>query len=224
MLRRAHAASGTIVLTLALAALAPQAGCSSTMIAVRESLGQPKREQLARKVEATRDSQEAAKKQFASALDEFIAITGVKPGELESRYRSLNAAYERAESRADTVRSRIRETQRVADSLFAEWQRELGQYSDASLRAASERQMMETRGRYDQLIGAMNAAAAKMDPVLSAFKDRVLFLKHNLNAQAIAALQGNVGQIQGDVGSLIAEMERSIAEANSFISQMQQKP
>ena len=38
-----------------------------------------------------------------------------------------------------------------------------------------------------------------MEPVLTAFGDRVLFLKHNLNAQAIASLQGHAASIEADV-------------------------
>lgn len=197
--------------------------CSSTMVAVKEKMGYAKRDQLASKVEATRDSQEAAKKQFESALAEFIAVTGAQGGELEAKYKKLDGEYKRAESRAQSVRDRIKETDRVADALFKEWQQELGQYSDPSLRSASERQLSDTQGKYQQLIGAMKSASAKMDPVLARFKDQVLFLKHNLNAQAIASLQGNVASIQGDVGQLIREMEASIAEADSFIKQMQQK-
>lgn len=207
---------------LVLAAGQLPAGCSSTGIAIREQLGYAKREQLTDKVAATRDSQEAAKKQFESALAEFMAVTGATGGELEAKYKKLDAAYKRSEDRASAVRSRITETDRVADALFSEWKRELGQYNDPALRASSERQLADTQARYGQLIGAMKSAASKMDPVLSAFKDRVLFLKHNLNAQAVASLQANAAQIQGDVSSLIRDMESSIAEANAFIEQMKQ--
>ena len=66
----------------------------------------------------------------------------------------------------------------------------------------------------------MRRAEAKMDPVLTAFRDQVLFLKHNLNARAISSLQGTVAQIEGDVGALITDMEASIAEADAFISSL----
>jgi hypothetical protein len=59
-----------------------------------------------------------------------------------------------------------------------------------------------------------------MNPVLAAFKDQVLFLKHNLNAQAIASLGSTATQIEGDVARLIKEMEASIGEADDFIKQM----
>lgn len=208
----------TVVVPLMLATVL--GACASATIAVKEQFGFAKREQLVARVEDARDSQEAAAKQFESALDEFIAVTGAPASELESRYRSLNRAYERSEDRAGTVRSRIRDVERVADALFAEWERELDQYSDASLRARSEAQLASTRARYAGLRGAMGTAASKMDPVLAAFKDRVLFLKHNLNAQAIASLQAEVGRIETDVDLLVREMQEAIAQANAFIEQM----
>jgi hypothetical protein len=56
--------------------------------------------------------------------------------------------------------------------------------------------------------------------VLQKFKEQVLFLKHNLNAQAISSLQTQVSGIQGDVDKLIRDMDASIQEANAFIAQM----
>lgn len=67
----------------------------------------------------------------------------------------------------------------------------------------------------------MKRAEQKIDPVLDAFRDQVLYLKHNLNAQAIASLQSELVSIESDVAKLIREMEASIREANSFISSME---
>jgi hypothetical protein len=195
-------------------------GCSSAGIALKEKFGYAKRDQLVDKVQATRDSQEAAKEQFESALAEFIAVTGVEAGQLEARYKSLNREYQRAEDRAEAVRARITETDRVAAALFKEWKAELAQYNDPNLRRSSEQQLRQTQDRYAELMGAMKAAAASMDPVLARFKDQVLFLKHNLNARAVAGLRQNVAGIQNDVEALIREMEASIAQANRFIQEM----
>lgn len=56
-----------------------------------------------------------------------------------------------------------------------------------------------------------------MEPVLKRQKDQVLYLKHNLNAQAIGSLKQEVGSIEADVQRLITEMERSIKEADLFL-------
>lgn len=196
------------------------AGCQSTAIAIRESFGYAKREQLVDRVQEARDGQTEAKEQFASALDEFLALTRAEPTELEEKYRELDRAYSRSEDRAEEVNTRISRVEAVATALFSEWREELDEYSSADLRRASEDQLLRTERQYDQLISAMKEAASRMDPVLRAFRDQVLFLKHNLNAQAIASLESNTAALQSDVGRLIEEMEASIAEANAFIDQM----
>jgi hypothetical protein len=113
--------------------------------------------------------------------------------------------------------------EKVARDMFAEWKEENEQYQSADLKRKSAQLMGETQRRYDQLIAAMKRAEATMQPVLSAFGDQVLFLKHNLNAQAIASLQDTVVEIEVEVGKLIAEMQRSIEEADAFIASMDEK-
>ena len=66
----------------------------------------------------------------------------------------------------------------------------------------------------------MQRAESKMAPVLAAFSDQVLYLKHNLNARAIASLDDTVIELEGEIAGLIADMEASIAEANTFIDAM----
>ncbi|MFT5770182.1 MAG: hypothetical protein ACI9H8_002167 [Lysobacterales bacterium] len=72
-----------------------------------------------------------------------------------------------------------------------------------------------------QLMTAMRKAEQAMPPVLSAFRDQVLVLKHNLNARAIGALRNELGNIERDTANLIAEMQKAINEANSFIASME---
>jgi len=199
-------------------------GCASTTIAIKESFGYAKREQLVDQVQGVRDGQVEAKDQFKSTLERFLAVTGVKDeslSKLESRYNDLKNEYEDCQDSAANVHDRIASVQAVADALFDEWNAELKQYTNPELRKASEQQMKDTRAQYAKVLAAMKAAEARMTPVLAAFKDQVLFLKHNLNARAIASLQNTATQLQTDVSSLIREMESSIAQANEFISQMQ---
>jgi ElaB/YqjD/DUF883 family membrane-anchored ribosome-binding protein len=109
----------------------------------------------------------------------------------------------------------------VADDLFKEWAGEIKQISSETLRANSRKQLQETQSRYDDLHAALKQAEKSMDPVLTAFRDHVLYLKHNLNAQAIASLKGEAASIQTDITKLINEMNAAIAHADEFIKQMQ---
>ena len=195
-------------------------GCSTTGIAIRESLGTPKREQLVDRVEETREAQEDAKTQFASTLEELQALSGFDGGELEAAYKRLDGQLGRAEDRAERVREKIRSVDRVATALFSEWEDELDEYATESLRNASARQLDETKQRFGDLLFAMRKAESKMAPVLAAFGDQVLFLKHNLNARAIASLDSTLGELEDEIAVLIGDMEASIAEANAFIDEM----
>lgn len=198
----------------------PLSGCAGTTIAMKEKFGYAKREQLVDQVQDARDEQEEAREQFATTLEEFKALTGFDGGNLEKTYNTLKRELERSESAAGDVSGRIRSVERVAEALFREWDGELDAYESATLRRASEDQLNDTRDRYDQLIRAMGDAESRMEPVLSAFRDQVLFLKHNLNARAIASLDATVLELEGEVDRLIEEMNASIAEANAFIESM----
>lgn len=208
----------TILPAIAAALLA---GCSSVYYNAMEKVGIHKRDILVDRVDDARKSQEKAKEQFASALDQFIAITKVDAsGDLKTKYDKLNSELKRSEERAKDVNDRIASVSDVAAALFSEWKKELSQYSDASLRSQSEAQLNQTRARYEDLMRTMSAAATRMDPILAKFRDQVLFLKHNLNAQAVAGLSATSITLQGDVSRLIADMEKSIAEAAAFINSM----
>ncbi|MEZ6243172.1 MAG: DUF2959 domain-containing protein [Phycisphaerales bacterium] len=206
----------TAILLTFLLCLTP--ACSG--IALREKLGFPKREQLVNRVEETRDAQEAAKTQFATTLEELQSLTGADAGDLEKIYDRLRHELDRSESRADAVREKIDSVERVGKALFKEWEDELDDYQSSELRRASAEQLEDTRQRYEELTRAMRRAESKMDPVLAAFADQVLFLKHNLNARAIASLDRTVADLEGEIATLIADMEASIAEANAFIVEM----
>ena len=196
------------------------AGCQSTYYKTMEAFGYHKRDLLVGRVQEARTAQEDAKEQFQSALEKFSAVVEFRGGKLQEKYKQLKSELDKSESRAKAVRNRITDVEKVAKALFKEWESELEQYSREDLRRSSEEKLQQTRQRYAQLIGAMKRAESKIAPVLTAFRDQVLFLKHNLNAQAIASLRDELVSVEADVTSLIHEMESSIAEADVFIKEM----
>ena len=198
------------------------AGCQSLYYGTMEKFGKYKRDILVDRVKDARDAQQQTKEQFASALEKFRSVVKVEDGKLQEKYDTLKGELDKSESKASAVKKRISDVEDVANALFDEWTKELDQYKNAELRAASKKKLDQTRQRYTQLIDAMKQADSKIEPVLSAFRDQVLFLKHNLNAQAIASLQTEVSSMEADTGRLIEEMEKSIAEADSFVKTMQE--
>ncbi len=195
-------------------------GCQSAYYAGMEKMGYHKRDLMVSDVEKARDAQQEAKEQFKSALDRFTSVLNVKGGKLQEKYETLNAEYERSDEKAQEVHDRIASVEDVSEALFSEWETELTEYTSASLRKNSQTKLTRTRTQYTKLIKAMKRAERKMPPVLGKFKDQVLFLKHNLNAQAIASLKSELGSVESNINILIKEMERSINQADTFISSM----
>ncbi|MGB5487308.1 MAG: DUF2959 domain-containing protein [Lysobacterales bacterium] len=201
--------------------LALLGGCSSAYYKTMESIGIEKRDILVDRVEEARDAQDSASEQFASALEQFRATVNFDGGDLEEIYDRLNSEYEDSTAEADDVSERIDAVESVAEDLFKEWELELEQYSRADMRKNSAALLKDTRSRYTRLMASMRRAERSMEPVLEAFQDQVLFLKHNLNARAIGSLRNELDSIERDTAKLIAQMQKAIAEANAFIDSME---
>lgn len=208
------------VLFPALALTLSVGGCQTAYYGAMERFGVEKRDILVERVDDVRDEQGETRTEFADALEQFRSVVSIDGGELEEKYDRLNRANKRINSQADDLRGRIKDVDNVAKALFREWENELDDYSDASLRRTSADQLRVTEARYADLLDSMNRAASRMDPVLEIFDDQVLFLKHNLNARAISSLETERDEIEMRVNRLIREMDAAIAEADAFIATM----
>jgi hypothetical protein len=72
------------------------------------------------------------------------------------------------------------------------------------------------------MLDSMRKAEKSMTPVLDSFQDNVLFLKHNLNAQAIGSLRAEFSNLEQGIDSLIKRMNDAIYRSNKFIDELQQ--
>lgn len=211
---------GRISLACLLAAGSLSVACQSAYYSAMETFGVHKREILVDRVQDARADQAQAKQLFVSTFDRFKALTNYDGGQLEKRYQALNSEYEACHSKAEDVRKRISSVEDVAGALFEEWRTEIGQIQDPKIRERSRTSLDATKKRYGEMLDTMKRAASGMDPVLTAFHDHVLGLKHDLNAHAIASLASSVSSIQDDVANLIESMQKSIQEADAFIESM----
>ena len=203
-----------------MAAIVLLTACQSAYYGAMERLGVAKRDIMVDRVEEAQDAQQEGQEQFQNALEQFRSVVNFDGGDLQQVYDRLDAEFQRSEQAADRIRDRIEAVEDVADALFDEWEDELDLYTNQQLRRDSEQQLRATRDRYDQLARAMQRSEATLDPVLDSLRDNVLYLKHNLNARAIASIRGELDTIDADVDELMAAMEAAIAESDRFIAQM----
>ncbi len=192
--------------------------CQSLYYNSMEKVGVHKRDIMVSRVEKAKDAQGEAQEQFQSALEQFSTLIDYDGGNLQRVYENLNDEYEDCVAASENVSNRIDAVEDVSSALFAEWKKEIGEYSNARLKADSQKKLSETQRRYAVMLKSLRSAESTMDPVLASLKDNVLYLKHNLNAQAIGALRGEFGNIERDIDRLIAEMNQAIKESDAFIS------
>ena len=209
-----------IALVPALVCLTLITGCRSTYYAAYEKVGVYKRDLLKKDVQKARDDQADAQQQFKDAMTRLKEITRFDGGDLEKRYTALKNDYAGCASSVESVHKRVKEVETVSTDLFAEWEKEIKEIGTPSLRDASRQQLTSTRQKYDDLHAALKRAEESMDPVLRQFNDYVLYLKHSLNAEAIASLKGETASIQAEISKLIDQMNTSIQHADEFVKSM----
>ncbi len=200
--------------------LALLSGCQSAYFGALERVGIEKRKILSDRVERAKGQQDDAQEAYVDALEQFRAVVDFDGGDLERTYRRLQNAHEGAQSEADALTERLEAIESVATALFSEWEDELDEFQDRGLRERSAAELRTTRGRYEALMRAMRRAEASFVPALAALNDRVLFLKHNLNAAAIGSLRVELPQIEARADRLARDVREATAEADAFLAAM----
>lgn len=192
-------------------------GCEKLYYSSMKKIGKEKRDILASRIQDGKKDQERAKEQIKTTMEAFQELTGFSGGNLEQVYKKLNGEYERSEARAKDVSDRIDSIDKVANDLFTEWNTEIASMTDRQLKVQSQQMLRDTQQRQRQLMAKMRQVESRMKPVLQKFHDKVVFLKHNLNARAIASLKDTTVQISSDVTSLVNQIDLSVKEADEFI-------
>jgi F0F1-type ATP synthase membrane subunit b/b' len=197
-------------------------GCQSAYYSTMEKVGVHKRDILADRVDKAQHAQQEAQQQFKSALEQFSTLIKFDGGNLQRQYELTDAEYQACNEAAAEVSERINSIDDVAEALFDEWQDELEMYTNPKLKQDSKAKLNATQRQYKQLLSTMRRAESSMAPVLNSLRDNSLYLKHNLNAQAIGALRGEFANIERDITLLIQNMNKAISESQKFIATLKQ--
>lgn len=188
-----------------------------TKYSAYELIGMEKRDLFKRQVKEANSDQKETSESFANALEKLKSIYGFDGGELERKYHSLENSYQSAERKTGEVHRSIAQVETVAKDLFTEWAAEIKQMQSENLKASSRARLSETQKKYNNFYTNLKSSEKKIDPVLAKLKDQVIYLKHNLNAQAITGLKKESVKIQSDIESLMTEMNNSMKSADEFI-------
>jgi len=197
------------------------AGCQtvkSTWDSTRQMFGVQKRDIMIGEVKDASHSLDEVRKQFQTAMDKFVTVLNSREGKLEEKYKTLKSENEKTEKKAGDIQKSIDSVIRVSESMFLEWEAELGQYHSENLRSGSEQRMGEAKSQNNKFIHAMTLANEKAAPVLSAFSDLVLFSKHDLNSETAEALKIEIDAASDKLSSFFQEIDAAIGEADTLVN------
>ncbi|NNF40265.1 MAG: DUF2959 domain-containing protein [Woeseiaceae bacterium] len=195
-------------------------GCASVKYSALEKVGIHKRDLLIDRVEDARDAQADTRENMVSAYEKLSSLVGYEGGELEDEYEKLSDAVAKASDTTEELDEQLAAIDRVSADLFAEWESELDLYTSQKLRADQERKLGLAKRQFGEMRSRMQKARNRVDPVMVVLNDNVLFLKHSLNAQALAALRGQSAKLENQVDALIRDMQIAIDEADAYINLM----
>jgi hypothetical protein len=193
-------------------------GCTSTYYKAMRTFGKEKRDILVQRVKDAKKDQDKTKEQLKTTMESFQALTGFDGGALEKSYKRLNADYKSASSQAQKLHDKVQSIDQVSKDLFKEWQGEINRIENRKYKADSSALLRDAITRQAAYMRAMHKTEDQIAPVLKAFEDQVLFLKHNLNSKAIGSLKGTSLSLQKDVEGLIQSIDASSQEADNLIS------
>ncbi len=198
-------------------------GCSKAYYGAMEKVGVHKRDILVDRVENARDAQADAQEQFKDALEQFGSVVNIETTDLKEAYEKLNSEYEDSDEAAKEVSSRIKKVESVADDLFAEWEKELDSIHKPRPCAPTVPGSSKTPGPVTIKCWPVCTRLKKAwSLILRTFHDNVLYLKHNLNAQAIGSLRSEFAGLKVKIEDLIQNMNDAITNSNQFIKNLNQ--
>ena len=192
--------------------------CQSTYYSAMEKGGISKRDLFVSRIDDMKDAQLGGQRQFRAALEQYkytVNFRGVQP---EDAWKGLNAEYEASKKAAGRIHNRIKAVESVSDALFDEWQNELDQYTNRTLREQNQGQLNDTRKHYREMLATNKKAEKSFGPVIDTLRESSLYLKRNPNAQAITSLQYEFSTISNDLNRLIREMDEAIVASDRFVA------
>jgi hypothetical protein len=196
------------------------AGCQSTYYKAMATLGKEKRDILVQRIKEAKKDQDQTKQQLQTTMESFQALTGFQGGSLERNYKRLNSDYENAASQAGKLHDKVQSINQVSNDLFREWQGEISAMGNGKLKSQDTVMLRDAKARQATYLRAMRKTEDQINPVLKAFRDQVLFLKHNLNSRAIGSLKSTSANLQSDVAELIQSIDASSQEADKLITSL----
>lgn len=174
-----------------------------------------------KKIERADKEMNEARKQVGKALEAYGTLLGEQEEHRRSAYKDLVKALERCEEMSKELRERREDMDKQAEKFFKDWKKSLKDIKSSDLESRSERRLEDTRERYRRVSDRWREMRERYQPVTSRLEDQVVYLGHDLNADATSSLEQDAREVQAEADALFRAMDEFEAEAQGYVSSLQ---
>ena len=158
------------------------------------------------------------KLQLMKTMDVYNALVADDAKDRKKLYKDLQKEMENTQKRRAEITARAGTMATEADTLFKSWETSTAAIESESLRKRSEERLKNTKASYAEIGTAGKKAAELYDPVMKSLADKVQYLGHDLNAQAVASLKPDSEKLNKDVEKLGKAIDDTITTTNTKIN------
>lgn len=138
-------------------------------------------------------------------------------GDPVQAHTALMASVEASENQAERLSASFDDMERAAEPVFDQWRADLDAIVSARVRTRSEDRMRETRSRYAAIVAAVRPTLEEYAALNRSLRDLTLFLGHDFNATAIAAVDEDVQALEQQVAALDGQLRDCLDAAQAYL-------
>jgi hypothetical protein len=166
-------------------------------------------------VEAELDASKGAMLASVQALQKVTAPDF--QGDAVKAYDELESVFDASDDQAETLRKSIESMQADAEPVFDQWTKDLEAYSNPELRQRSQVRLAAARERYDAVVAAVEPVLVEYEAINETLRDHLLFLSHDMNVEALSAIQEDVRKVAKNASDLDGAFNSGRAAARAYI-------
>ena len=174
-------------------------------------------EALVKASSSTVEAISLTKVQLMKTMDVYNALVAIDAKDRKKLYRDLQKEMENTQKRRAEIMTKAGAMTSEADTLFKSWEVSAAAIESPSLRARSEERLKKTRANFAEIGAAGKRATDLYDPIMKTLADKVRYLGHDLNADAVASLKPDSEKLNKDVEKLGRAIDDTINNTNANI-------
>jgi hypothetical protein len=173
-------------------------------------------ERLAASIKEARSESTMTSSQLNAALAALNTLVGQKKGDLRPAYEAFEAEIPKTQSAAKTTSARVQSMSSDGDNYFMEWQKTIGNISNASVQKKAQKRLNKARESYNKVETALMAAGDKFRPFLSDLTDVQKALSQDVTSGGVKAVKPIVRSANWNYKGVLSAIDQALREMDKM--------